>query len=620
LKKFLALVLSAVVFSAPISSVAAGPGDNPGASKAAAAQERAAAAKEASQAAAQEAASAKQEAASAAREAALAEKLTPGSAAEAAKAAAQERAVEARAAGIEASEKAKAAAEAYREAALARAMEKSNGRAIKALNKVKAAKDECVDYLEDPTAELAEECQPATYLVRFHNGVDAQYQAKAMRSAKFPVSQVFEDVISGALVELNAKQLATVANSGRIRTIEENFKVNLAETQINPDWGLDRIDQAFLPLSSSYTNENPGTGVKIYVVDTGIRSTHQELAGRVESGFSSISDGNGTLDCNGHGTHVSGIAAGTTYGVAKQATLVPVRVLGCSGEGNLSGVLAGLDWVLANHIPGTPGVVNMSLGGLASSTLDAAVQSLINRGITVVVAAGNSASDACLYSPARVSAAITVAASGRDDGFASFSNSGSCIDLVAPGVEITSSASSADDATAIYSGTSMAAPHVAGSVASLMTAGYMTPGEVTYNLSLAAAPAIYSAPVQTTNLLLQLASASSGEGTEAELPQGAATAPIAPVITSVNTWRNAARVNWEISPDGGSPLISQTVRIWERGQLKRKIEVSATATTAKISGLKWNVSYTFTVLATNEVGTSDDSLSTEVIVPTRVRR
>lgn len=618
MRRLLAVALALVVSLSAAPALSAGPGNAPGLANkgAAAASEKANQARQESQSAAREAAQAAQEAASAAREAAQAERAAPGAAAEQAKAAAQEKAERAKQAEVEAKEKAQAAGQAAREAALARAIEKSNGKAARALGKIKGAKEPCVEYLENPTPELAAECEPATYLVRFNNGVDASLQARAMRTAKLKVGQVFDEVISGAIVEMTAKQLAAVAGSGRVRSIEEDFVVSLSQTQVSPEWGLDRIDQPGLPLSASYTNANQGTGVRVYVVDTGIRSSHQEFAGRVLAGYSAISDGNGTLDCNGHGTHVAGIAAGSTYGVAKGATLVPVRVLGCQGDGSLSGVLAGLDWISKNHPAGAPAVVNMSLGGLASSTLDSAVQSLINRGITVVVAAGNSSSDACLYSPARVPAAITVAASSRTDAFATFSNAGSCVDLVAPGVEITSAVASSDSAVAVYSGTSMAAPHVAGSVASLMTSGYLTPGEVSYALSQSAVSSIQSAPASTTNSLLQITSATQGV-IEQPLPVDAATAPIAPVLGSVALSNNAATVRWSISPDGGSPLLSHTVRIWERGQLVKRLTLSASATSARVTGLKWGVSYTFTVLATNAIGTSDDSVSSQAITPTR---
>lgn len=618
MRRLLALSISISLVFAAAPAFSAGPAAAPGLANKGSqvAQEKANQAKQESQSAAREAAQAAQEAASAAREAAQAERTAPGSQAEQAKAEAAEKAERAKQAGVEAKEKAQAAAAAVREAALARAIEKSNGKAARALGKIKGAKEPCVEYLENPTPELAAECEPARYLVRFNNGVDAASQARAMKSAKLKVGQVYEDVISGAIVEMTAKELASVAGSGTVRSIEEDFTLSLNQTQTNPDWGLDRIDQAGLPLSATYTNANQGTGVRIYIVDTGIRATHLEFAGRVASGYSAISDGNGTLDCNGHGTHVAGTAAGTNYGVAKSATLVPVRVLGCQGEGSLSGVLAGLDWISKTHTAGALGVVNMSLGGLASATLDSAVQALINRGITVVVAAGNSSSDACLYSPARVPAAITVAASSRTDAFASFSNLGSCVDIVAPGVEITSSVSSSDTAVAVYSGTSMASPHVAGSVASLMTAGYLTPGEVAYALTQSAAKTIQAAPESTTNALLQITSATTGV-VEQPLPVDAASAPIAPVLNSVALSNNAATVRWSISPDGGSPLLSHTVRIWERGILVKKLTVSATATSARATGLKWGVSYTFTVLATNAIGTSDDSLTSQVITPTR---
>jgi len=656
LRKFLVLFLATALTVGSAPAFSAGPPVTPPglARSVEAAEARANEAKEDSRNAAAGAAQAANEAAAAAREAAAAERDAPGSVGNAKRQEAQEKADAAREAAVLAREKAQDAAQAHRDAALARAIENSNGKAAKALNKIKGAKEECVDFIETGESEDAELCPVAEYVVKFNAGVDASYQVAAMRSAKYQVKSTFEGVISGAVANLSAKQLLALGNSGRVQTIEENITVTASETQVSPEWGLDRIDQVALPLSSTYTNANNGSGVNIYVVDTGIRSSHVEFSGRVASGYTAINDGNGTLDCNGHGTHVAGIAAGTSYGVAKAATLVPVRVLGCDGQGTLSGVLSGLDWIARNAAPGAPSVVNMSLGGLASDTLDAAVQSLISRGITVVVAAGNEASDACLYSPARVPAAITVAASSRVDQFASFSNSGGCVDLVAPGSEIKSAVSSSNSATAIYSGTSMAAPHAAGSVASLMTAGYLTPGEVSYRLDLAAANAVVtSVPERTPNKLLQLAAVptpepeqpatedstggSTGDSTggstsgstggstggsapAVEEPKEFATAPVAPVITNVNLWRNAARLTWSVPANGGAPITSQTVRIWERGQLVRKIEVAPGATTLRITGLRYNVSYTFTVLATNEIGTSVDSLATNQLTPRIPRR
>lgn len=247
-------------------------------------------------------------------------------------------------------------------------------------------------------------------------------------------------------------------------------------TETTAAWGLDRIDQ-LAGLNTTYTYNETGTGVRAYVVDTGILATHADFGGRVLSGYSAISDGYGTSDCNGHGTHVAGTIGSGTYGVAKAVNLVPVRVLDCTGSGSLSGVIAGLDWVVTNAVK--PAVVNMSLGGGVSTSLDTAVSNTINSGIQVVVAAGNSGADACLSSPARVPSALTVGATTNTDARASYSNFGSCLDVFAPGSGITSVWNTSVSATNTISGTSMASPHVAGVLAlALQSNGNATPAEL----------------------------------------------------------------------------------------------------------------------------------------------
>ena len=234
--------------------------------------------------------------------------------------------------------------------------------------------------------------------------------------------------------------------------------------QTGATWGLDRTDQRGLPLSTTYSYNNTGSGVRAYIIDTGIRLNHTQFGGRASSGFDAV-DGGSADDCNGHGTHVAGTVGGSAYGVAKNVSLVAVRVLDCGGSGSWSGVIAGMDWVANNHVK--PAVANMSLGGGASTAVDNALANLISKGVTVGVAAGNGnrggrQQDACNYSPARVTAAITVGATDKTDTKTSWSNYGPCVDIFAAGSGITSAWHTSTSAINTISGTSMATPHVVG--------------------------------------------------------------------------------------------------------------------------------------------------------------
>lgn len=319
---------------------------------------------------------------------------------------------------------------------------------------------------------------PNRYIVVLDDNVVGQYAAAPQVEAigqylsnayGGDVKETYSSALRGFVIEMTEKQAEAMNLDPNVRSIEEDSVISVSNNQINAPWHLDRVDQRGLPMNSAYNYTRTGAGVHIYIIDTGIRYTHADFGGRANAVYDNIGDGQNGNDCNGHGTHVAGIAGSSTYGVAKNALIHSVRVLPCSGSGQISNLLAGINWVTANRV--LPAVANISITAAGGSpALETGVNNSIAAGVTYTIAAGNSNLDACNYTPARVPNAITVGATADDDGRAGYSNFGPCLDLFAPGHNVTSLSFTNDTDTRVLSGTSMAAPTIAGAAALYLSA------------------------------------------------------------------------------------------------------------------------------------------------------
>jgi subtilisin family serine protease len=452
----------------------------------------------------------------------------------------------------------------------------------------------------------------AKYIISVTPAAKAAVEAAVVKAGG-KIQSRYNYVFDGFTIELPKLVASALTRIPNILTIEEDRDVlglAIQNTQTpTPTWGIDRVDQrekvGLAGSTSAYGYRSAGAGATIYIGDTGIYP-HSDLAGRISSsGYSSINDGNGTVDCNGHGTHVAATAAGTKYGLAKNARVVPVRLLNCAGSGQYSGVIAALDWILSpeNPNPKTQAVLNLSIGGAGSAAMNAAILRLTNAGITVVAAAGNEATDACTRSPAGAPSAITVGATTSADQPATFSNQGSCVDLFAPGAGIVSAWIGDPDLTYTASGTSMASPHVAGAAAiylglnpgaSVAQVASFLDAESTKN-------ALSNLKASTVNKLLYVSPTDGG-------------APIVPPVVAqrsvTNITHESADVLIDVNPGFASTTLSFEYGVDPTFANKLTAPVvpgvidgqTPTTATVKLAGLSALVTYSFRIIGVNESG------------------
>jgi subtilisin family serine protease len=461
-----------------------------------------------------------------------------------------------------------------------------------------------VDKTPGPAAlytAVGPEAVPGSYIVVFKTSVsDVDRQVDDISLAQGISAQYrYQHALKGFSATLSPAAVTALRNDPRVDYIEQNQVAHAVGSQTGATWGIDRIDQRALPLNTTYNYNQTGTGIDAYIIDTGIRFTHNEFGGRAVTGVDEITPGGTAADGNGHGTHVAGTVGGATYGVAKAVHLIAVRVLDNSGSGTYAQVIAGVDWVTSNHTT-NPAVANMSLGGPVSSALDTAVRNSIADGVVYCIAAGNSAVNVSTTSPADVAEAVTVAASGSNDAWAYFSNYGSGVDIIGPGVNITSSWYTSNTATNTISGTSMATPHVAGAAALYLEAHPgSTPAQVQAGLITASTPSVVTGvPSGTANRLLY-----SLDGVAPPPPPAPPAAPtlVSPTNGASSVSRTPTLV-WNASTDATTYQVQVSTSSSFSSTVYNQSGLAATSVTLPQLGSR--VRYYWHVRATNANGTS----------------